>query len=97
MARNRLFVIECKTARIDKPQGNADRPAPPKANDTLFKLAENCRRIGGQATRGMLVSYRKLGEAELRLAKALNIEVVAGADIASLPQKLKKWVTPPDA
>ena len=97
IARNRLFVIECKTARIDKPQGNADRPAPPKANDTLFKLAENCRRIGGQATRGMLVSYRKLGEPELRLARALNIEVVSGADIARLTEKLKKWVTPPDA
>ncbi len=50
MARNRLFVIECKTARIDKPQGNSDRAAPPKANDTLFKLAENCRRIGGYGT-----------------------------------------------
>jgi len=95
MARNRLFVIECKTARIDKPQGNADRPAPPKANDTLFKLAENCRRIGGQATRGMLLTYRKLGEAELRLANALNIEVVAGASIARLPEKLKQWVGAP--
>ena len=94
MARNRLFVIECKTARIDKPQGRTDRPAPPKANDTLFKLAENCRRIGGLGTRGMLVSYRKLREPELKLAKALNIDVVAGADIARLPEKLKQWVTP---
>lgn len=95
MARNRLFVIECKTARIDKPQGQGDRAAPPKANDTLFKLAENCRRIGGLGTRGMLVSYRKLEEPELRLAKALDIQVVAGAEIARLPEKLKHWVRPP--
>ncbi len=94
MARNRLFVIECKTARIDRPQGQGDRTAPPKANDTLFKLAENCRRIGGLGTRGMLVSYRKLHEPELKLAKALGIEVVAGADIARLPEKLKHWVQP---
>lgn len=94
MARNRLFVIECKTARIDRPQGHADRAAPPKANDTLFKLAENCRRIGGLGTRGMLVSYRKLQEAEMKLAKAMGIEVVAGADIARLPEKLKHWVQP---
>lgn len=94
LARNRLFVIECKTARIDKPQGNTDRPQPPKANDTLFKLAENCRRIGGQGTRGMLLSYRKLNDPELRLAKALNIEVVAGRDLARLPEKLKHWVQP---
>ena len=93
MARNRLFVIECKTARIDKPQG-ADRAAPPKANDTLFKLAENCRRIGGLGTRGMLVSYRKLHEPELKLAKALGVEVVAGVDIARLPERLKHWIQP---
>lgn len=94
MARNRLFVIECKTARIDKPQGPSDKPLPPKANDTLFKLAENCRRIGGLGTRGMLVSYRRLNEPELKLAKALGIEVVAGADIARLPEKIKHWVQP---
>ena len=94
MARNRLFVIECKTARIDRPQGHADRATPPKANDTLFKLAENCRRVGGLGTRGMLVSYRRLHEPELKLAKALGIEVVAGADIARLPEKLKQWVQP---
>ena len=94
MARNRLFVIECKTARIDRPQGSAEHGAPPKANDALFKLAENCRRIGGLGTRGMLVSYRKLRQPELTLAKALGIEVVAGADIARLPEKLKHWVQP---
>lgn len=94
LARNRLFVIECKTARIDKPQGSAERATPPKANDTLFKLAENCRRVGGLGTRGMLVSYRRLHEPELKLAKALGIEVVAGGDIARLPEKLKHWVQP---
>lgn len=95
MARNRLFVVECKTARIDRPQGSGNRADPPKANDTLFKLAENCRRIGGLGTRGMLLSYRALREPELRLAKALNIQVVAGADLARLREKLIQWVTPP--
>lgn len=94
MARNRLFVMECKTARIDRPQGQGDRTAPPKANDTLFKLAENCRRIGGLGTRGMLVSYRKLLPPEMTLAEALGIKVVAGSDIARLPEKLKHWVQP---
>ena len=94
MARNRLFVIECKTARIDKPQGRGDRLLEPKANDALFKLAENCRRIGGLGTRGMLLSYRSLGEPELRLARALNIEVVAGADIDRLSEKLRHWIAP---
>lgn len=85
MARNRLFVIECKTARMDKPEA-------PKANDTLFKLSEICRRVGGLGTRGLLASYRPLGEAEKRLARALNIELVCGGELARLGEKLKTWV-----
>lgn len=94
MARNRLFVIECKTARIDRPQAGSGATAAPKANDTLFKLSDNCRRIGGLGTRGMLLSYRKLREPEQKLARALGVEVVAGIDIARLPEKLKSWVCP---
>lgn len=89
LARNRLFVIECKTARMDNPN-----PEDLKANDTLYKLAENCRRIGGLGTRGMLATYRPLRDAELRLAKALNIEVVAGRDLHRLGERLKQWVKP---
>ncbi len=87
MARNRLFMVECKTARMN----NADDF---KANDTLYKLAENCRRIGGLGTRGMLATYRPLRESEQRLAKALNIEVVAGRDLNRLGERLKQWVKP---
>ena len=87
LARNRLFMIECKTARMDNPDDL-------KANDTLYKLSENCRRIGGLGTRGMLATYRPLRDSELRLASALNIEVVAGASLARLGEKLKKWVRP---
>lgn len=87
MARNRLFVIECKTARMDRPEA-------PKANDALFKLAENCRRIGGLGTRGMLVSYRALRDSEKKLARALNVELICGADVVRLQEKLKSWVRP---
>jgi len=86
MARNRLFVIECKTARMDKPEA-------PKANDTLFKLSEICRRVGGLGTRGMLASYRPLRDEEKRLARALSIELVCGRDLTRLGEKLKRWVT----
>lgn len=92
LVNNRLHVIECKTGRIDKPHGNKQNATPPKANDTLFKLSANCRRIGGLATRGMLISYRKLGHAERQLADALGIFVVAGSDLARLPEKITNWV-----
>lgn len=85
MARNRLFMIECKTARMDK-EGST------KANDTLFKLAEICRRVGGLGARGLLASYRSLGDAEKRLAKALGIVLVCGADLGRLDEKLKNWI-----
>lgn len=85
LARNRLFVIECKTARMDKPES-------PKANDTLFKLSEVCRRVGGLGTRGMLASYRNIGESERRLAAALRIEVVYGAELARLDDRIREWV-----
>lgn len=87
MARNRLFMIECKTARMN----HADDL---KANDTLYKLKENCSRIGGLGTRGMLATYRPLRDSEQRLAKALNIEVVAGRDLTRLGERLKQWVKP---
>lgn len=85
MAKNRLFVIECKTARMDR-----DRSA--KANDTLFKLAEVCRRVGGLGTRAMLASYRPLADSERRLAKALSIELVCGGELARLDERLRRWV-----
>jgi len=85
MARNRLYVIECKTARMDG--ANAG-----KANDALFKLAEISRRIGGLGTRAMLASYRMLDEHEKRLARALNVELVCGSDLRRLDEKLKVWV-----
>jgi hypothetical protein len=63
-----------------------------KANDTLFKLSEICRRVGGLGTRGMLASYRPLGDSEKKLAKALGIEVVAGCELNRLDERLKRWV-----
>lgn len=85
MARNRLYVIECKTARMDA-------GVQPKANDTLFKLAEVCRRVGGLGTRGMLASYRPVRESERSLARALNIELVCGPELARLGERITHWV-----
>jgi hypothetical protein len=93
LTQNRLFVIECKTARMDRPETS-------KANDTLYKLRENCQRIGGLGTRGMLVTYRNFkkdrnGEVpEQRLADAIGLKVVKSEQIARLDEHLKQWVKP---
>lgn len=85
LARNRFFAIECKTGRMDKPEA-------PKANDALFKLAEICRRLGGIGARGMLASYRPLRDAEKKLARALNVELVCGRELADLSGRLQNWI-----
>lgn len=85
MARNRLFVIECKTSRMD-----GERAV--KANDTLFKLSEVCKRVGGLGTRGLLASYRPLRDSEQRLARALSVELVCGVELARLSEKITSWV-----
>jgi len=87
IARNRLFVIECKTARMDNVDGSGA-----KANDTLFKLSEICRRVGGLGTRAMLVSYRELRKPERQLADALQVRVVAGGELMQLGERLHEWV-----
>ena len=94
MARNRLFVIECKTGRIDKPHSNSQKLTYPKANDAMFKLSENCKRMGGQGARGMLLSYRKLPGSAHKLANSLGITIVSGAEIARLSEKIQNWIIP---
>lgn len=84
MARNRLFVIECKTQRMDNPDDD-------KANNALFKLAEVSRRAGGLGTRAMLLSYRALREPERKLAAALGLKVIAGSEIQRLDEHLRHW------
>lgn len=87
LARNRLFMIECKTARMDRPEA-------PKANEALFKLSEISKRVGGLGARGMLAAYRPLRESERRLAEALNIQVICGSELTQAKERLKRWVAP---
>lgn len=91
MARNRLFVIECKTARM---MDDTQKKKIGKANDALFKLAEISHRVGGLGARGMLVSYRKIGDAAKGLAGALGITVIEGYELNRLDEFLKTWVKP---
>lgn len=93
MARNRLFIIECKTARMDKPHGPADKI--PKVNDILFVSQKTAAASAAWvAPRGMLLSYRKLRDPELQLSRSLGVEVVAGSEVTRLAERLKHWVDP---
>lgn len=83
LADNRLHVVECKTAAMDR----AD-----SASKALYKLSTLRAVLGGCQARALLVSFRDLTSAERRRADELHIEVIAGADLARLDQRLLSWI-----
>lgn len=85
--RNRLHLIECKTANLAAP-GTAGET---RGTAAVYKL-ETLLKMGGIATRGMLIDYRgSLAPADLARARQSGIEVVSGADIRRLPEKITNW------
>jgi hypothetical protein len=75
---NRLFVIECKTARTD---GTGER-----GQDTLHKLDNLASHLGGVFGERWLLSARRLDEAERKRAGLYRIQVVEGESLCELPE-----------
>lgn len=70
LSRNRLFIIECKTKKFDKAEGDTGPAA-----EAIYKL-EALRKSGGLRTRGMLVSFRPVADAHKRRAQDAGITVI---------------------
>lgn len=83
LADNRLFVVECKTACLDRDDAGTV---------ALYKLDSLADLLGGANGRAMLVSFRPLPEFQLRRAAELGIEVVSGSELASLESRLLGWI-----
>lgn len=83
LADNRLFVIECKTACLER--GDAGSTA-------LYKLDSIADVLGGARARAMLVSFRPLKGYQKRRADELGIEVVSGSELQSLESRLAGWI-----
>ncbi len=81
---NRLFVMECKTARMSAEERDAD---------VSYKLDTLRDVLGGAMTRAMLVSYLPLSEARRRRCREYRIQVVAGGDIKHLEEKITQWIS----
>lgn len=86
MAKNHLHLIECKTKRFT---GESTGQA---GTEALYKL-DSISDLGGLGTKSMLVSYRKLRDADRQRAKDLRIKVVEGEAIAQLKTQLRNWIT----
>lgn len=85
MANNHLHIIECKTKRF------AGSHVGMAGAETVYKL-DSISALGGLGTRSMLVSYRRLRDADLQRARDLRIEVVEGSAIQKLKLHLRDWI-----
>lgn len=83
-AHNRLYVIECKTARL------AGKPA---AASILYKADSLKDRVGGIFTRSMLCALDDLTPVEAQRASNMGIKTVTGARIMNLREILIKIET----
>lgn len=88
LAHNRLFIVECKTKRLDGPE--AEGPGA----ESLYKL-DSLGALGGLNTREMLVSYLPLERWDRRRAKDLHIHVVETGQLRNLAAHLREWVSVP--
>lgn len=82
LSRNRLFIVECKTKRLDY-----DDSTHGPAADAIYKL-DALRKAGGLRTRGILVSFRPVLDAHKRRAQDAGISVIDQAGLTRLEELL---------
>jgi len=82
---NRLYIVSCKTSRLDRDQDGPGKKA-------LYELDSLADKAGGLFGRAMLVSARRLSEADRNRARRMQIEVCDGRDLLRLRDRLRQWV-----
>ena len=82
--RNRLFVIECKTAALSERD---------KANSVLYKADSLRDRLGGLFATSAICSVLPLNDRELKRAKELRIRVLSGKKLLRLEETLAAWAS----
>ncbi len=83
---NRLFLIECKTRRF-RGQHSAGSKA-------LYRM-DSLKIMGGMTAQSMLASYRRLTASHHRRAADLHIDLVVGAELLHIEQRLEEWLLHP--
>ena len=86
--RNRLHVISCKASNPD----HETAAGTTRATEAIHELDSLATKAGGLYGQAMLVSARKLRDADLQRAKEQKIEVVHGRDLPQLGAALRQWL-----
>ncbi|MGB9617842.1 MAG: Card1-like endonuclease domain-containing protein [Desulfomonilaceae bacterium] len=84
---NRLHLISCKTAN---PARKTDSGV--KATEALNELDALAERAGGLFGKAMLVSARRLRDADRERAKKMKIKLVDGNEVLKLKEHLREWL-----
>ncbi len=82
--RNRLFVIECKTAVLSDSN---------KANSVLYKVDSLHDRLGGLFATSAICSVLPLNNKAQKRAEELHIRVLSGKNLLNLEETLATWVS----
>jgi len=86
LARNRLFLIECKT------KGMKERAGAAPGADALYKI-DSLTALGGLNTRAMIVSYQPLETQDKQRARDLKIDIIEGGELRNLRRHLESSIT----
>jgi len=84
LVRNALFLVECKARNFLGPDKSIGAQA-------VYKL-DSLVGLGGLRTRGILISYRPLRDADQTRAKDLQIDTVVGSEIGQLAKKMDQII-----
>lgn len=83
-ARNRLFVIECKTSRIFEKQGSV--------STSLYKADSLKGRLGGIYAKSMLCTLFSPKKGVALRAANMGIKLVCGPDLPNLRNVIIEWI-----
>lgn len=83
---NRLFIIECKTAAMQK-TGNTERVTP-----IVYKADSLNDKLGGIYAKSMICSVLPWNEIDKKRAQNAGMKVVCGKEVLDLENHLKAWI-----
>ncbi len=82
LANNKLHIIECKTKKFEKGEGN----------NVIYKLDSLADLLGGLHGRAMLVSFKEIRVAEQYRAQELDIKFIGPHELPNLSAHLTHWL-----
>lgn len=79
VANNRALIIECKAKKQDQ------------AQDAIYKLGQLVKQVGGLIARGLYVSAKPVSDTDRARAREYGVDILAGDELATLSDYLRRW------